>query len=79
MAPVKPLSKRENPAETDTNPLTKPGVTGFEQEYNDVPSSPAADLNPDAVTDDSILPPTGEQLPAERPRRQPKNGRRGKK
>jgi len=74
MAPVKPMAARN-----DSNPKTKPGVTGFEQEYNDVPASPAADLNPDAVDDPSVLPPTSSQLPADKPRRQPKNGRRGKK
>lgn len=40
---------------TDRNPLTKPGVTGFVQDYNDQPS-PTQDLNPDAVTPDSVLP-----------------------
>lgn len=48
MAPVKPMG-------TDTNPNTKPGVTGFVQEYNQEPG-PRQDLNPDAVTDNSVLP-----------------------
>jgi hypothetical protein len=40
----------------DSNPKTRPGVTGFEQDYNEEPP-PAQDLNPDAVTEDSVLPP----------------------
>jgi hypothetical protein len=47
MAPVKPTG-------TD-QPKTKPGVTGFHQEYNQAPS-PVNDLNPDVVTDASVLP-----------------------
>jgi hypothetical protein len=39
----------------DSNPKTRDGVTGFEQDYNEEPT-PAQDLNPDAVTDDSVLP-----------------------
>lgn len=39
----------------DRNPKTKPGVTGFVQEYNQDPG-PTQDLNPDAVTEDSVLP-----------------------
>jgi hypothetical protein len=39
----------------DSNPKTRPGVTGFEQEYNEEPP-PAQDLNPDAVTEESVLP-----------------------
>jgi hypothetical protein len=51
MAPVKPMGMG-----TTTPPKgSKPGVTGFVQEYNDQPS-PAQDLNPDAVTSDSELP-----------------------
>jgi hypothetical protein len=42
-------------ARTDRNPKTKPGVTGFVQDYNEEPG-PQQDLNPDAVTEDSILP-----------------------
>jgi hypothetical protein len=45
---------------TDSNPKTKPGATGFVQDYNEDPG-PRQDLNPDAVTDDSVLP---EPLPA---------------
>lgn len=41
---------------SDRNPKTKPGVTGFVQDYNDQPP-PTQDLNPDAVTEDSVLPP----------------------
>lgn len=48
MAPVKPMG-------VDTNPKTKPGVTGFVQEYNQDPG-PRQDLNPDAVADPSALP-----------------------
>lgn len=40
---------------TDRNPKSKPGVTGFVQDYNDEPA-PTQDLNPDAVTEDSVLP-----------------------
>ncbi len=36
-------------------PTTKPGVTGFYQEYNQEPG-PRQDLNPDVVTEDSVLP-----------------------
>lgn len=39
----------------DSNPKTKPGVTGFVQDYNEDPGV-RQDLNPDAVTDDSVLP-----------------------
>ena len=49
MAPVKPMG-------TDKNSKTKPGQTGFPQEYNQDPG-PRQDLNPDAVTEDSVLPP----------------------
>lgn len=48
MAPVKPMS-------TDRNTKTKPGATGFHQDYNQEPP-PTQDLNPDAVTEDSVLP-----------------------
>jgi hypothetical protein len=48
MAPVKPMG-------TDKSPKTKPGVTGFYQEYNQE-AAPAQDLNPDAVTEGSVLP-----------------------
>lgn len=47
MAPVKPMGM--------STPKSKPGVTGFVQEYNDQPS-PSQDLNPDAVTDPDSLP-----------------------
>jgi hypothetical protein len=39
----------------DKNPKTKPGVTGFVQDYNEEPG-PTSDLNPDVVTEDSVLP-----------------------
>lgn len=56
MAPVKPMSAEERKgARRDSNPKTKPGVTGFEQDYNEEPG-PRQDLNPDAVTDNSVLP-----------------------
>lgn len=51
MAPVKPMGIEHR----DRNPKTKPGVTGFVQEYNQDPG-PRQDLNPDAVTEDSVLP-----------------------
>lgn len=48
MAPVKPMGI--------SNPKgSKPGATGFVQDYNDQPS-PSQDLNPDAVTDPDSLP-----------------------
>jgi hypothetical protein len=50
MAAVKPMGTR-----TDRNPKTRPGVTGFEQDYNEEPP-PSQELNPDAVTEDSVLP-----------------------
>lgn len=56
MAPVKPMGARNAP----NAPKTKPGVTGFEQEYNQGPG-PRQDLNPDAVDDPDSLP---EPLPA---------------
>lgn len=49
MAPVKPMGL--------SNPKgSKPGVTGFVQEYNQTPP-PTQDLNPDAVDDPDSLPP----------------------
>lgn len=48
MAPVKPIG-------TDKNPKARSGVTGFPQDYNEEPG-PVQDLNPDAVTEDSVLP-----------------------
>lgn len=48
MAPVKPMGI--------SNPKgSKPGVTGFVQDYNEDPG-PRQDLNPDAVTDPDSLP-----------------------
>ena len=56
MAPVKPMGVEQ--------PKTKPGVTGFYQEYNQDPG-PRQDLNPDVVTDASVLPkPLPEAKPA---------------
>ena len=55
MAPVKPMGAERNQKRVDSNPKTRPGVTGFEQEYNEEPP-PSQDLNPDAVTEDSVLP-----------------------
>lgn len=60
MAPVKPMG-------TDSNPKTRQGVTGFEQEYNQEPG-PRQDLNPDAVTDGSVLPKPLTPAPATKPR-----------
>lgn len=48
-------------------PKSKPGVTGFYQEYNQEPG-PRQDLNPDAVTDDSVLPEPLKTEPAPRVR-----------
>lgn len=50
MAPTKPLGLSHL-----ENPKTKPGVTGFEQDYNQE-SRPFPDLNPDVVTDPDSLP-----------------------
>lgn len=52
MAPVKPMGVENL---SGRNPKTKPGVTGFHQEYNQDPG-PRQDLNPDAVADPSVLP-----------------------
>lgn len=71
MAPVKPLGV--NDARRDSNTKTKPGVTGFVQEYNQEPGA-RQDLNPDAVTDDSILP-----EPVEPAEAAPKTSKRAKK
>jgi hypothetical protein len=49
MAPVKPMGI------ADKHPKTRPGVTGFVQKYNEEAPKPS-DLNPDVVTDDSVLP-----------------------
>jgi hypothetical protein len=49
MAPVKPMGIQTPPKGS------KPGVTGFPQDYNDTPS-PSQDLNPDVVTDPDALP-----------------------
>ena len=48
----------------DPNESSARGVTGFHQEYNQDPG-PRQDLNPDAVTDASVLP---KPLKAEAPK-----------
>lgn len=65
MAPVKPMGTTER---ADRNTKTKPGATGFPQEYNQEPA-PAQDLNPDAVTDDSVLPARQTRAAADTPAR----------
>jgi hypothetical protein len=55
----------------DQNPKTRPGVTGFEQEYNQEPP-PSQDLNPDAVTEDSVLPTPQKSRETDEPVRAPK-------
>jgi hypothetical protein len=53
----------------DKTPKTRPGVTGFVQEYNQEPG-PRQDLNPDVVTEDSVLPePLRPKVPAKAPRK----------
>lgn len=70
MAPVKPMGG--NP------PGTKPGVTGFPQEYNDQPG-PSQDLNPDAVTNPELLPPPQRQSSGDaKPARARKGSRKAK-
>lgn len=64
MAPVKPMSTER----TDRNTKTKPGATGFPQEYNQE-APPYQDLNPDAVTDDSVLPARQTRAAADKPAR----------
>jgi hypothetical protein len=54
MAPVKPLGVDQK-GRVDSNPKTRPGVTGFVQEYNQEGPKPS-DLNPAVVTEDSVLP-----------------------
>jgi hypothetical protein len=68
MAPVKPMGVNTPPKGS------KPGVTGFVQDYNDTPS-PSQDLNPDAVTEDSVLPPRQANAPKATGAR--KGGRKG--
>jgi hypothetical protein len=65
MAPVKPMG-------TGRNPKTRAGVTGFPQEYNQDPG-PTQDLNPDAVTEDSVLP-----TPQKRATEQPPRAKRAR-
>jgi hypothetical protein len=57
MAPVKPMGVG------DPNESTARGVTGFHQEYNQEKPT-AADLNPDAVTEASVLPKPAAKAPA---------------
>jgi hypothetical protein len=59
----------------DSNPKTRPGVTGFEQDYNEEPP-PAQDLNPDAVTEDSVLPTPQTRAAGEKAPRAAKRGRK---
>lgn len=61
------MARGEKPAGADRNPKTRPGVTGFEQDYNEEPG-PRQDLNPDAVTDDSVLPDPVKPRDAEKPK-----------
>lgn len=68
MAPVKPMG-------TDSHPKTKPGVTGFHQEYNHDPG-PQADLNPAAVTDQTVLPPAKPRASAVAKVRKPSKARK---
>jgi hypothetical protein len=58
-----------------SNPKTKPGVTGFVQEYNQE-GPKASDLNPDVVTESSVLP---KPRSATAPAKGTKRGRRSKK
>lgn len=61
MALVKPMG-------ITTPKGSKPGATGFPQDYNDQPS-PTQDLNPDAVDDpDSLPPPQNTAKAAKAPR-----------
>lgn len=71
MAPVKPMGAR-NVGNAPKG--TKPGVTGFPQEYNQDPG-PRQDLNPDVVEDPDSLP---EPLdaPNVKPARTAKRGRK---
>lgn len=69
MAPVKPMG-------VSAPKGSKPGVTGFVQDYNDQPA-PSQDLNPDAVTDPGSLPapatPRGSKAP-----KAPRKGRKAR-
>ena len=67
MAPAK--------SDRDKYPQTRPGVTGFVQEYNETPPQPS-DLNPDVVTEDSVLPTPQAREDFEAPKR--KRGRKAK-
>jgi hypothetical protein len=61
----------------DRNPLTKPGVTGFEQDYNEEPP-PTQDLNPDVVDDPDALPEPQTPAPARAARTPATDTTRGK-
>lgn len=74
MAPVKPMGIEHR----DSNPKTKPGVTGFVQEYNQDPG-PRQDLNPDVVTEDSVLPKPLETRVTKAPQAKPAGARKDKK
>jgi hypothetical protein len=69
MAPAKPMGI------ADKNPKTRPGVTGFVQEYNQE-GPKTSDLNPDVVTDDSVIPAPHR---AAAPEKGARRGRRSKK
>lgn len=70
MAPAKTMG-------ADRNPNTKPGVTGFVQEYNQEPGA-RQDLNPDVVTDNSVLPEPVQPREAASPRRAAKGTRKAR-
>ena len=76
MAPVKPMAADDR-SRRDSNPKTRPGVTGFEQEYNQE-EPPRQDLNPDAVSDASVLPPAQAGRAAKAPKAQRSVGRKRK-
>jgi len=59
----------------DDEPKTKPGVTGFKQEYNQDPG-PRQDLNPDVVDDPDALPKPLKNGDDDAPKR--KRGRKAK-
>lgn len=78
MAPVKPMGVDQK-SRVDSNPKTKPGVTGFVQEYNEEEPKPS-DLNPDAVTEDSVLPtPRAARTSTSTPTRTPRAAKAAKK
>jgi hypothetical protein len=64
-------------AKTADSPKTKPGVTGFVQDYNQEPGA-RQDLNPDVVTDESVLPEPLETKPARAARATKRGGRKSR-